>query len=465
MTPLAQYLRNLAMIARVARSFRHLPVCGDLATRDRADSAANRSFHVAAMAAAAPHAAFVRMKTRMSGPLAGVRVIDLTTIVMGPYCTQILGDMGADVIKIESPGGDIFRHVTPFRSSGMGAPFLNTNRNKRSVVLNLALDEDKQTLLKLLDTADVFMYTLRPHSLAKLGLDYKSLSERNPRLVHCGAYGFSEKGLYAGRPAYDDVIQAMSGTAALEARNEPDGPKFVNTIMADKVAALSAVYAIAMALYERERSGLGQAIEVPMFETLVSFNLIEHLAGETFCPALGGMGYDRVLSAHRRPYRTKDGYMALMPYSTEQWQRFFQIAGRPQYAGDPRFTDHAARSENIDELYRILAGILTERSTAEWVALLNDADIPMAPVLSPEDLLENEHLQSIGFFERRVHPSEGEIRTVSIPVRFSRTPGSIERLAPRLDEHREEMLQEINESNSGQPPSSITPARVPPGMP
>ncbi len=380
----------------------------------------------------------------MSGPLVGIRVIDLTTIVMGPYATQILGDMGADVIKVECPEGDIFREVAPFRHRGMGAPFLNVNRNKRSMTLDLEAEEHRQILLRLLDSADVFVYTLRPRSLVRFGLDYNTLRERNPRLIHCGAYGFSETGPYAGRPAYDDIIQAMSGTAALEGRNRPDGPRFVNTIMADKIGALSATYGIAMALYERERSGLGQAIEVPMFETLVSFNLVEHLAGETFIPALGGMGYNRVLSPHRRPYRTKDGYIALMPYTTPQWQRFFEIAGAPQYAGDARFADHAARSENIDELYRILAELLTQRPTDEWVSLLKDADIPMTAVLSPEDLLIDEHLQAVDFFKRDIHASEGEVRTVAIPIRFSRTPGSIDRLAPRLDEHREEILQEIN---------------------
>jgi crotonobetainyl-CoA:carnitine CoA-transferase CaiB-like acyl-CoA transferase len=239
----------------------------------------------------------------------------------------------------------------------------------------------------------------------------------------------------------------MSGTASLEGSNDPDGPKFVNTIMADKIAGLSAAYAITAALYERERSGLGQAIEVPMFETLVSFNMIEHLGGETFCPALGSMGYDRVLSPFRRPYRTKDGYIGLMPYSTAQWQRFFEIAGKPQFAEDVRFTEHSARSENIDELYRILAEILVERSTAEWIRLLETADIPIAPVLSLEDLLEDQHLEALGFFRRDSHPSEGEIRTVSSPVRFSRTPATIERLAPRPDEHREEILEEITGSS------------------
>ena len=388
------------------------------------------------------------MKVKMSGPLAGVRVIDLTTIVMGPYATQILGDMGADVIKVEAPAGDIFRDVATFRHSHMGAPFLNVNRNKRSIVFDLDIDHDRQTLLKLLTTADVFIYSLRPRSLVRFGLDYDSLRELNPRLIHCGTYGFSEAGPYAGRPAYDDIIQAMSGTASLEGHNDPNGPKFVNTIMADKIAGLSAAYAIGFALYERERSGVGQAIEVPMFETLVSFNLIEHLAGETFQPSLGGIGYDRVLSEHRRPYRTSDGFIALMPYNSAQWKRFFELAGTPKHAADPRFADHAARSRNIHELYRILSEILRQRSTSEWAALLESADIPLAPVLSLEDLLENEHLEAQQFLRSDTHPSEGEIRTVSNPIRFSRTPGAIQRLAPRLDEHREEILEEIAPSRA-----------------
>jgi crotonobetainyl-CoA:carnitine CoA-transferase CaiB-like acyl-CoA transferase len=201
-----------------------------------------------------------------------------------------------------------------------------------------------------------------------------------------------------------------------------------------------------MALYERERSGRGQAIEVPMFETMVSFTLIEHLAGETFCPASESMGYERVLSKHRKPYRTKDGYIGLLPYTAEQWTRFFEAAGRPEMAADPRVTDPALRSRKIDELYGLLADIVAERATAEWVELLRAADLPMTPVLSPEDLLDDEHLQALGFFQREEHPSEGEVRTMGIPVRFSRTPGDVRRLAPRLNEHREEILTEANKT-------------------
>jgi len=385
----------------------------------------------------------------MPGPLTGVRVIDLTSVVMGPYATQILGDMGADVIKVESPEGDVVRHVTPFRNHGMSAAFLNLNRNKRSVALDLKQEADRQAMLGMLDSADVFVTTVRPQAMRRLGLDYESLRDRNPRLIYCGAYGFSEAGPYAGRPAFDDIIQAMCGIASLQGRqgerqveNDPNGPRYVNTIFADKIVGCVTVYSVAMALYERERSGRGQAIEIPMFETMTAFTLIEHLAGETYCPAWESMGYERVLSEHRKPYRTKDGHIGLLPYTAEQWARFFEAAGRPEMAADPRVTDPAMRSQNINELYGLLAQIVVERTTAEWVELLAAADLPVTPVLSPEDLLEDEHLRAIGFFRREEHPSEGEVRTIGIPVRFSRTPGVIRRLAPRLDEHREEILRE-----------------------
>jgi crotonobetainyl-CoA:carnitine CoA-transferase CaiB-like acyl-CoA transferase len=385
----------------------------------------------------------------MPGPLTGVRVIDLTSVVMGPYATQILGDMGADVIKVESPEGDVFRHVAPFRNRGMSAGFLNLNRNKRSIALDLKREDERQALLDLLTGADVFVTTVRPQAMRKLGLDYESLRERNPRLIYCGAYGFSESGPYAGRPAFDDVIQAMCGIASLQGeRRLEDGPRYVNTILADKISGCVVAYAVAMALYERERSGRGQAIEVPMFETMVSFTMVEHLAGETFCPAQGGMGYERVLSEHRRPYRTKDGYIGLLPYTAEQWARFFKAAGRPEMAADPRVTDPAMRSRRIAELYSLLAEIVAERTTAEWVEILRAADLPMTPVFSPEDVLDDEHLRALGFFRREEHPSEGEVRTVGIPVRFSRTPGEVRRLAPRLNEHRDEILMEATDSSS-----------------
>lgn len=378
----------------------------------------------------------------MSGPLAGVRVIDMTTVAMGPYATQILGDMGADVIKVESPEGDVFRHAAPMRNPGMGAAYLNLNRNKRSIVLDLKDDEDKAVMLELLADADVFVSNTRPQALRKLGLDYETLKARNPRLIFCGTYGFAEKGPYAGRPAFDDVIQAMSGLAALQGHNSGEGPEYVNTIMADKCTGLTAAYAIAMALYEREKSGAGQSIEVPMLETMVSFNLLEHLAGETFVPATAAMGYERVLSPHRRPYRTRDGFIGLLPYTNTHWKRFFELAA-PRYAADARFADAPSRSRNINALYAILAELVAERSTAEWQELLKDADIPMAPIATPADVLADPHLEATGFFPVGSHPSEGTVRSIGIPVTFSRTPGSIRRLAPKLGEHSEEVRTEV----------------------
>ena len=382
-----------------------------------------------------------------TGPLAGVRVIDLTTVAMGPYATQILGDMGADVIKVESPDGDVFRYAAPYRNAGMGAAYLNLNRNKRSVVLDLKRPEEQKRLLDLVKDADVFVYNVRPQSMRKLGLDYECLSRVNPRIVYCGTYGFSERGPYAGQPAFDDIIQAMSGIAALQGHNGEAGPEYVNTIIADKAAGLTAAYAIAMALYERERSGLGQAIEVPMFETIVSFTLLEHMAGATFVPAEHAMGYERVLSPNRKPYRTKDGYIGLLPYTTAQWQRFFKAAGETAFASDPRVSDPSIRSKNINALYAELARIVATKTTGEWVELLKDADLPMTPVRTPEDLLTDPHLAQLDFFHGVTHPTEGEMRTIGIPVTFSRTPGSIRSLPPTLGEHTDEVLRHPREQS------------------
>ncbi|MBC5763958.1 CaiB/BaiF CoA transferase family protein [Ramlibacter albus] len=379
----------------------------------------------------------------MPGPLQGLRVIDLTTVAMGPLATQTLGDMGADVIKVESPSGDHFRVVPPSHTPNMGAAFLNLNRNKRSIVLDLKAEGDMDVLLKLLDGADIFISNIRPRALRKLGLDYETLAKKHPRLIYCGAYGFSEDGPYAGRPAYDDIIQAMSGLAHLQATGNDGAPAYVNTIIADKAAALTVTYAISMALYERERSGRGQAIEVPMFETMVAFTMVEHMAGATFAPANGGMGYDRILSEHRRPYPTLDGYIALLPYTSKHWRDFFAAAGVPQHGDEPRFNSPETRARNVDALYGELARLVALRSTQEWVELLSGADIPFSKILSPQDLLDDPHLNATGFFRTSPHPTEGEVRTLGIPVKFSRTPGAITRPAPNFGEHGAQIREEL----------------------
>lgn len=378
----------------------------------------------------------------MEGPLSGVRIIDMTSVVMGPVATQILGDMGADVVKIEPETGDIFRYVMPAQNKGMGAHFLNMNRNKRSVQLNLKLKNDLNKLNLLISKADILIFNLRPKSMRKLGLDYEALAAINPHLIYCGAYGFSEDGPYAGRPALDDMIQALSGMAAIQQGNG-NRPGYVNSILADKVTALVVVYSVSMALFERERSGLGQAIEVPMFETMAAFNLLEHMSGHTFNPPKGQMGYDRLLSEQRRPYKTSDGFLAVMPYTNNQWKSFFSLCNSLPANVEQLYEDPEQRSLNIDKLYKLLAEQLSTRSTKEWLALLEKTDIPYGRVNSMYELLDDPHLNKVGMFEQRTHPTEGNITIVNPSVSFSRTKAKVRTLAPNLGEHNlEEILTE-----------------------
>ena len=377
-----------------------------------------------------------------TGPLAGVRVLDMTSVLLGPIATQIMGDMGADVVKVESPEGDITRNITPFRSKGMGAVFLNCNRNKRGVVLDLKKPSARGAFLRLVRGADVVATSVRPDAMRRLGLHYDALAAENPGLVYCGAYGFGEAGPYAGRPAYDDIIQAASGFAALQA-GEDGPPSYANTVMADKVVGLTVLSAIAMALFHRERTGEGQHVEVPMFETMAAFMLAEHLQGATFEPAMGPAGYARVLAPHRKPQPTADGHVALLPYTTAHWRRFFEAAGRPDMLEKEWVLDPVERSRRIGDIYAEVAGITPGRTTAEWLALLNELDIPAMPVNGPEDLLADAHMAEIGFFPLFDHPSEGRLRAVGQPIGYARTPAQPTRLpAPRLGEHGVEILTE-----------------------
>ncbi|MBO9356699.1 CoA transferase [Bordetella petrii] len=369
---------------------------------------------------------------RNDGPLSGVRVIDLTTVGMGPYATQIFGDMGADVIKVEPPEGDIFRHALPTRSPRMGAPFMNFNRNKRSVCLDIKQESDRLELLDLLKDSDVFISNIRPRALEKLGLHYEALRQLNPRLIYCSAVGFGQNGPYAGKPAFDDIIQAYSGLAAVQGTGNAGGPAYMRTLIADKVTGLTIAYAIPMALYEREKSGLGQAVEVPMYETLVSFALIEHLSGESYVPAIAGMGYERILASNRKPYRTQDGYISILPYTDAHWAKFFKMANRADLIGNPAFATTTARNRNYDALYGELIDIVATKTTDDWVRLLDEEDIPVARVNTLQDLLNDPHLAAVGFFKTMDHPTEGTVRTTDVPVKMSRTPGTLRRPAPPL---------------------------------
>jgi len=379
----------------------------------------------------------------MSGPLQGVRVLDLTAIAMGPWATQNLGDMGADVIKVEPPEGDVFRYVKPCRHDSMSPPYLNLNRNKRSVVLNLKTPEGKRRLLAIAAQSDVFVCNVRPQAMRRLGLDYDALRAVNPKIIYVGCYGYSEQGPYAGRAAVDDNIQAASGLAWLQGYRGDQPPRYANSIVADKVAALYIVQAVAMALYAREKTGEGQFVEVPMFESMVSFVVPEHLSGLTFDPPLGEAGYSRLLNPFRKPFRTSDGYISVVPYNDNQWRRFFELAGKPEMMSDPRYATVLARSTRFDELYGFIEQTLAAGPTAKWAAAFEKAELPFAVVNDFEGLFADPHLEAIGYWKSVDHPTEGRLRTPGIPVRYSGTPAGIRRHAPNLGEHTEEVLREL----------------------
>lgn len=370
-----------------------------------------------------------------------MRVLELATVVLGPWACQILGDLGGDVVKVEPPSGDSNRQVGPRRSPDMGALFLNCNRNKRSIVLDLKNPAGRSAALRLAARADVLVHNYRPSALARLGLEYESVRAANPAIVYCGTYGYGRAGPYRDRPAYDDSIQAAAGLTMLQAGALGE-PRYVPTILADKTTALAVVSAVSAALFHRERTGRGQEIEVPMFETLVSFVMAEHLGGETFDPAAGPVGYSRLLSQERRPLRTSDGYLAVLPYLDEHWRAFCAAAERMDLLADERFASLPSRLEHIDDLYRALAGVMATRSTAAWMEGLGRAGVPAVPLSRLEDLLEDEHLSATGFWSIVEHPTEGRLRLPAYPSRFSATPAEVRRLAPRLGEHTREVLAE-----------------------
>ena len=383
----------------------------------------------------------------MPGPLAGVKILDCTSVVLGPYAAQQLGDLGADVVKVEPPEGDTTRQLGPRRHEGMAAFFLGCNRNKRSIVLDLKNAAGRSALLRLAGSADVLMHNFRPEPAARLGISYETFAKSNPRLVYLATYGFRADGPMGSKAAYDDIIQAGCGIAMLQAV-VADEPHFVPTVMADKTGSNCVVSAVLAALYEREKSGRGQAVEVPMFESLVAFTMVEHLYGETFVPGIECMGYRRLLNKNRGPYKSKDGYFAMLPYTDANWRELCALIGRPEILADPRFKSTALRLANIDVVYATLAGICSTRTNAEWIDLLKNSNVPHGPVQSIEDLLDDPQLAATGFWKEVDHPSEGRMRMPDIPPRFSRTEPDIRRLPPRLGEHSVEILAEAGLSQT-----------------
>ncbi|MEO7231509.1 MAG: CoA transferase [Polaromonas sp.] len=383
----------------------------------------------------------------MSGPLDGVRIIDMTSVLMGPYATQILGDLGADVIKVEPPGGDTVRDIGPARHAGMGGIFLHANRSKRSIVLDLKQPVGREALLRLAADADVLVYNVRPQAMSRLGLDYAAVAAVNPRILYVGVYGYGQGGPYAAKPAYDDLIQGATAIPTLSVRAGATVPRYVPSAMADRIVGMSAANAVSAGLFHRERTGRGQAIDVPMFETMAQFILGDHMGGHTFEPPIGPAGYARLLNEHRRPYATRDGHLCVLIYNDKQWKTFFGLIGRAQEMdADPRFSSIGRRTENIGELYQLVGQVMATRTSAEWTALLEAADIPVMPMHTVESLMDDPHLNAVGFFETVEHPSEGRLRSMAIPTRWSQSPPEVSRQAPRLGEHSAEVLAEVGYS-------------------
>jgi len=376
------------------------------------------------------------------GPLDGVRVLDLTAVVLGPMATQILGDYGADVIKVEPPEGDRMRsNGVSRRPRGMSSIFLAINRNKRSLCIDLKRAAGVEAINRLLPSIDVLVHNMRHAAVERLGLGYDTVAARNPRLIYCVAPGFGRGGPDEAKPAFDDVIQAACGLAALLG-HDSGKPDYIPSLIADKTVGLALANAVLAALYERTRSGRGQCVEVPMLETMVAFTLAEHLGGLSFEPAVGAAGYQRLLAGGRRPAPTLDGFVAMLPYSGEHWRQLFARAGRADLAAKYNFDDRHERNARIREIYDDMASVTQRMTSAECLALCEALDIAATRIHAIDELPQHPHLQAVRLFERAMHPSEGPIVAVRPPTTFARTPASLRRPAPTLGEHNDEVLRE-----------------------
>ncbi len=373
------------------------------------------------------------------GPLAGVRVVDLTAMVMGPYCTQIMADMGADVIKVEPPEGDNTRYISVGPAPGMSGVYMNVNRGKRAVVLDLRTEGGKTALRALIRTADVFIHSMRSKAVTKLGFGYDDVAAMNPSIVYTNCYGYGRRGPNRDLPAYDDTIQAECGLPAVQEQLTGEA-NYVGTIIADKVAGLTALYATMMALFHRERTGEGQEVEVSMFETMASFMLVEHANGAMFDPPLGPAVYPRTVAPNRRPYRTKDGHIAALIYNDKHWNAFIG-AVRPAWATE-LYATLELRANDIDTVYGLVAQTMLERTTDEWLALFRELEIPAAPLNTPDALFDHPHLNAVGLFET-VDTQYGPVRMPGVPTWFSRTPGRIAGPTRELGADTAEVLKEL----------------------
>jgi crotonobetainyl-CoA:carnitine CoA-transferase CaiB-like acyl-CoA transferase len=394
------------------------------------------------------------LASEATGPLKGVRIVDMTSVVFGAYATQILGDLGADVIKIEFPagrrggGGDIMRwagHPPAGAPDDLGPIYMTINRNKRSMLLDLREEKAAASLRRLIATSDVFAVSVRYDGLKRLGLDYEAVKNIRADIVYVHGAGYGSQGPYAGEPAYDDLVQSASGLADLLGRVDGDPtPRLIPTLVADKVSGLFMAQAITAALFHRQRTGEGQFVEVPMLECVTTFTLAEHFYGHVYDPPTGPWGYTRVANPERKPFRTKDGYIGLLPYTDAQWDQFFAAAGWAETFGkDPRFADYKTRARHVRELYGLVEEVTPTRTTDEWLALLKPLQIPVVKMNRLDDLQADPHLEAVGLFERYEHPDAGPYVSLRPPVTYSVTPANIRRHPPRLGEHTDELLAEL----------------------
>jgi crotonobetainyl-CoA:carnitine CoA-transferase CaiB-like acyl-CoA transferase len=379
----------------------------------------------------------------MAAPLQGIKIVDMTSVIMGPYATQILADLGAEVIKIEPPSGDTMRAIGPMVNSGMGCLFLHTNRNKRSLSIDLKSEAGRRIIQRILKDTDVLISNIRPQAMQRLGLSYTDVKAIRPDIIQVEAYGFGQNGVYAGKPAYDDLIQGLVALPSLSTMAGAADPRYAPTLIADRVAGLNIANIVMAALIHKGRTGEGQHVEVPMFETLAQMVLADHMGGATFIPQRGPMGYARLLAQHRKPYQTADGYLCAVIYTDSHWRTFLTLTGDEQLlTDDPRFSSLQNRTEHIGELYALVAQRLTGRTTAQWLEALNAADIPAMPLHTPETLLQDAHLQSVGFFHETDHPTEGTLREMRMPSNWSTARRDHDTPVPRLGEHTTQVLQE-----------------------
>ena len=376
-------------------------------------------------------------------PLAGLRIIDMSAVVMGPFAAQILGDLGADVIKVEPHAGDTTRHVTPMRNKNMGWVYLHANRNKRSLVLDLKDADGKSAFLKLVEISDAIITNVRPAALERLGLGWDVLQAINPRLIVVNLVGYGSGGPYDGRPAYDDLIQGVTSLPSLLVQAGSETPHYVPLALNDRATGLSSAVALLAAVHYREKNGRGQQIEVPMFETMAQWVLGDHMGGKTFEPPLGSAGYKRTLNKERRPYKTKDGMICTIIYTDKHWSTFMELIGEGEaYRSDPRFANISTRTDHAHELYAWVSNAMEARTSAEWVAALLAADIPVTPLHDLDSLMEDEHLTAVNYLPVVEHPTEGRVRDIRVPSTWSESQPNVRRHAPQLGEHSVEVLRE-----------------------